>query len=83
MIAKMRYREHNSREVLLNPLYGLHVQAMTAEDLYGKGEIAEELAWRDMEIERLRKIEAAAKNLIAQKDWSKVDAYKMLEESLK
>ena len=30
-----------------------HMQAMTAEDLFDKSAIAEELAWRDMEIDRL------------------------------
>ena len=31
-----------------------HMQAMTAEDLFDKSAIAEELAWRDMQIDRLR-----------------------------
>lgn len=50
----MKYRNHNSRTVLLSPQYAEHVQAMTAENLYGKAEIAEELASRDLELARLR-----------------------------
>jgi hypothetical protein len=33
--------------------YMRHVQAMTAENLHGKGDIAAELAYRDMRIARL------------------------------
>ena len=49
-----RYRNHTPREVLLSPHYAKHVSAMTGEALHSKGEIAEELAWRDMQIEQLR-----------------------------
>ena len=59
-MSKMRYREHESLTVLKNPLYGLHVQAMTIESLRNKGEIAEELAWRDMQIADLKDQLAAA-----------------------
>jgi len=38
----------------LEPYYSRHVAAMTEEELHSKGEIAAELAVRDMEIERLR-----------------------------
>lgn len=34
--------------------YARHVRGMTAEKLHGKAEIAEQLAWRDAEIDRLR-----------------------------
>lgn len=33
-----------------------HMQAMTAEGLFDKSAIAEELAWRDMQIDRLRAV---------------------------
>jgi hypothetical protein len=36
--------------------YIRHVWAMTAEGLHEKSDIAAELAWRDAEIEHLRKI---------------------------
>jgi len=48
------YRNHNSREVLLHPAYCKHASAMTAEKLHSKGDIAEELALRDMQNETLR-----------------------------
>lgn len=48
-----QYRNHVARDVLLSPKYAIHVQAMTREDLYGKGEIAEELTWRDIQIASL------------------------------
>ena len=35
--------------------YCRHVSAMTEEGLHAKSDIAAELAWRDMEIDRLRK----------------------------
>lgn len=38
----------------LEPFYSRHVLAMTAEGLHDKHDIAEELAFRDAEIERLR-----------------------------
>ena len=47
------YRNHNSTKVLCSQHYYKHVSAMTGEDLYSKGEIAEELAFRDMERDRL------------------------------
>ena len=34
--------------------YCRHVSAMTEEGLHAKSDIAAELAWRDMEIDRLR-----------------------------
>lgn len=33
--------------------YGVHIHAMTAEDLHSKSDIAVELAWRDLRIEQL------------------------------
>lgn len=50
------YRNHDPMPVLKSEHYGRHVAAMTREDLYSKGDIAEELALRDMEIERLSKV---------------------------
>ena len=49
-----KYRNHNTRDVLLSQHYGEHVSAMTTEGLHGKGEIAQELAARDLEIARIR-----------------------------
>lgn len=40
----------------LGELYARHVAAMTAEKLHDKGDIAAELAWRDMEIDRLQNL---------------------------
>lgn len=34
--------------------YTRHVMALTSENLYNKSDIAAELAWRDMEIDRLK-----------------------------
>lgn len=48
------YRNHDPLAVMKTEYYGRHVAAMTAEDLHGKGEIAEELAFRDMEIATLK-----------------------------
>ncbi len=48
----MKYRK-GPANFDLEPDYCEHVAAMTAEDLNGKGEIAEELAYRDQQIERL------------------------------
>ena len=47
------YRNHDPLAVMKTEYYGRHVAAMTAEDLYGKGEIAEELAFRDYDRARL------------------------------
>ncbi len=38
----------------LEPHYSRHVSAMTSEDLHSKAAIAEQLAWRDQTIERLK-----------------------------
>lgn len=38
----------------LDPYYSAHVNAMTAEDLHRKSSIAEQLAWRDKELDELR-----------------------------
>lgn len=38
----------------LEPHYSRHVHAMTSEALHSKSDIAAELAWRDIEIRRLR-----------------------------
>ncbi|MGM7756550.1 hypothetical protein, partial [Yersinia enterocolitica] len=40
--------------------YGVHIHAMTTEDLHSKSGIAVELAWRDLRIEQLiAQLEAA------------------------
>ncbi|HHT8315287.1 TPA: hypothetical protein ACT24S_004726, partial [Yersinia enterocolitica] len=40
--------------------YGVHIHAMTAENLHSKSDIAVELAWRDLRIEQLiTQLEAA------------------------
>ena len=44
-------RDHRA----LGEHYLRHVSAMTGEGLHAKSDIAAELAWRDAEIERLRK----------------------------
>ena len=49
-----KYRNHDALAVLESAQYGEHVHAMTSEALHDKGEIAEELAARDMEIARMR-----------------------------
>ncbi|HFV9204327.1 TPA: hypothetical protein ACJI3H_003743 [Yersinia enterocolitica] len=42
--------------------YGVHIHAMTTEDLHSKSGIAVELAWRDLRIEQLiTQLEAAQK----------------------
>lgn len=49
------YAVRNIDSDALAGLYGAHVSAMTIEGLTGKAAIAAELAWRDAEIEKLRK----------------------------
>lgn len=42
--------------------YGVHIHAMTKEDLHSKSDIAVELAWRDLRVEQLiAQLEAAQK----------------------
>ncbi|EOD4122428.1 hypothetical protein ACJQ6Q_004072 [Yersinia enterocolitica] len=44
--------------------YGVHIHAMTTEDLHSKSGIAVELAWRDLRIEQLiAQLEAAQGNI--------------------
>lgn len=66
----MEYRNHDVMKVLKSRHYSKHVSSMTKEDLNGKAEIAEELAWRDIQIdeaaddnERLRAELAEAKQV--------------------
>lgn len=48
-------KHYDNRDVIeQGPYYTRHVLAMTAESLHEKGDIAAELAHRDMEIDRLR-----------------------------
>lgn len=49
-----KYRQYPDEEALYTPEYAQHVQAMTAEKLHSKSEIAAELAGRDREIARLK-----------------------------
>ena len=49
--------------------YVRHIQAMTAEGLHGKFEIAEQLGWRDMLIDQLRAELARASS--ERDDWQK------------
>lgn len=46
------YPEQDPRK--LEPYFGRHMLAMTAEGLHDKSAIAEQLAWRDQEIETLK-----------------------------
>lgn len=48
------YADRNPME--LGETYVKHVGAMTAEGLHAKSDIAAELAWRDIQIERLREV---------------------------
>lgn len=48
--------------------YTKHVSAMTSEELFFKSDIAAELAWRDMEIERLRAEKEAAEGQAAERE---------------
>lgn len=70
------YRNHTPRDVLLSPRYAKHISAMTGEDLHSKAEIAEELAWRDIQIDQLQ---AALSATVEQRD-SLLEA---LKESLR
>lgn len=49
------YRQHQMPNYEMGSHYMDHVLAMTNEDLHNKSAIAEELAWRDIQIERLTK----------------------------
>lgn len=49
-----KYRNYSDEESLYTQDYMDHVQAMTAEKLHSKSEIAAELAGRDREIEQLK-----------------------------
>ncbi|CQI98180.1 hypothetical protein [Yersinia frederiksenii] len=50
--------------------YGVHIHAMTTEDLHSKSGIAVELAWRDLRIEQLiAQLEAAQKEIA---DWRSI-----------
>lgn len=55
------YAHRPRKEIMAH--YAKHVQAMTAEGLHEKSDIAAELAWRDAQIEGLRN---AAVDLITQ-----------------
>lgn len=78
-MTKIYYRKHESRKVLLDQHYCLHVQAMTAEALHDKGEIAEELAWRDIQIEQLLRAIELHKERREFPDTEDLRLYKVLE----
>lgn len=48
--------EGRGNQVILSPLWAGHVQAIGTEGLHSKTAIAIELAWRDMQIEKLQRI---------------------------
>ena len=48
---KTQYRNYDEIDL---DILDTHIQAMTAEKLHGKAEIARELAWRDEQINALR-----------------------------
>lgn len=49
----MIYRNFDLEEVIFSNSYGVHISAMTKEDLYSKSDIAAELAHRDNRIAEL------------------------------
>lgn len=51
MTERLQYPDVDPRTV--EPYYSRHVEAMTAEGLHAKSDIAAQLAWRDAEIARL------------------------------
>lgn len=51
-----KYRTYNEDTVLYSSDYAEHVSAMTGEKLHSKSEIAMELAWRDIRIKELEKL---------------------------
>jgi len=53
-IEEKLYAVRNPYE--LQPWFFRHMEAMTAENLHSKGDIAMELAWRDKQIHNLNKI---------------------------
>ncbi|HET6725912.1 MAG TPA: hypothetical protein VFH85_07905 [Gammaproteobacteria bacterium] len=59
-----QYRERDQIELeKAGGYFSRHMSAMTEENLFDKSAIAEELAWRDMEIDRLRVDAAVLRNL--------------------
>ena len=50
------YRTYDEDTVLYSSEYAEHVSAMTCEKLHSKAEIAMELAWRDIRIKELEKL---------------------------
>lgn len=54
MLTKLYPRDLDPQA--LEPHFGRHMLALTAENLDGKAEIAEQLAWRDMRLEALSRI---------------------------
>lgn len=56
----------------LEPFYSQHVSAMTTEGLHHKGDIAEQLAWRDARIEQLEAELAERRNSVCTIDYDKL-----------
>ena len=77
---KNHYSERDIMELDdLGNHYSNHVQAMTAENLRSKMDIAAELGWRDAEIERLRE-EISAQKVISDSYMVERNRYKELAE---
>jgi len=55
----MKHYADRGMDVLREPQYMAHVQAMTAEQLHSKADIAAELAFRDIQIKKARGMVAA------------------------
>ena len=51
-----QYRKHNLNDVEFDEIYMKHLSSMTTEELHSKGDIASELACRDLQIKRLMNI---------------------------
>lgn len=56
-----KYRQYRDEDALFTAEYAQHVQAMTAEQLHSKSEIAVDLAGRDREVAALRQERDALK----------------------
>jgi hypothetical protein len=63
MNIKKMYRKHNLTDEQSDEFTFPHVMAMTGENLYSKAEIAEELGYRDMQIDRLKQLEVLCQKL--------------------
>jgi hypothetical protein len=57
------YRKYEMTDEELDQWAFPHVMAMTGENLHSKVEIAEELGYRDMQIDRLKQLEVLCQKL--------------------